>query len=77
MEKCKYCDLKKDDFGDYYGKKLLLGDVYVGGTDLEMSTYISYDEGCNRLVTSIGDDEGDWERADIKINFCPMCGRKL
>ena len=64
---CGYCDIKKY-YDRWNGTKVLSlnEDCY---TDLNM-VYDGKDK--NFRLTAEG--EG---RAEIKINYCPMCGRKL
>ena len=59
---CKYCE------GDLYNKKYLYEDKYGDNT-----AFIN-DE--NEIYVSIREEEYI-DEMKFKINYCPMCGRKL
>ena len=64
---CEYCDIKEYDDRWNKIKTLCLDNGYY--TDLSMF----YD--CkDKKFGIMAEGEG---RAEIKINYCPMCGRKL
>ena len=64
---CEYCDIKK--YNDRWNKIKVLPLNYGMYTDLSMV----YD-GNDKKFGIMAEGEG---RAVIKINYCPMCGRKL
>lgn len=62
MTECKYC--KFTDFDE--------DDIHAYGQDLiDVSVWLENNESTGEVVL-VSDGWGD-----IKINYCPMCGRKL
>lgn len=68
VKKCEYC-------GD--SKVLLSGVRYYRGQEYIVDTVDI--EGCYMSLRKDykQEDDGIVEMCDIKINYCPMCGRKL
>ena len=74
---CIYCDLKRKNNGNYAWRK--------SGENISENFYIEQ-EACLNTETNeefdvceielVYDNYYD-ESASIKINYCPMCGRKL
>lgn len=64
---CEYCDIKKYD--DRWNKIKVLCLDYGDWTNL----YMTYD-GKDKKFGMMAEGEG---RAEIKIKYCPICGRKL
>ena len=65
---CTYCDIK--EYGKRFwvdAKELFLADGWY--TDLRI---IYYNESKEFRLAAVGED-----KAEIKINYCPICGRKL
>lgn len=64
---CEYCDIKK--YNDRWNKIKALPLDYGMYTNLSMF----YDSNDKKFgIMAEGED-----RAKIKINYCPMCGRRL
>ena len=75
---CVYCD-KKKSFEEEANKRLIL-------KDLKNSTSVIVEIDRGKLVTWVDNltyyDKPDWFKSSDcltskKINYCPMCGRKL
>lgn len=79
MKKCEYCD-KEKEFEEQANKGLI-------SKDLKNAVSVSLEIDRGKLVlatenifmyqkTTWGCREG-WDLTSKKINYCPMCGRKL
>ena len=76
MEKCEYCERYEDIVGtDPKPNEPILIKVMTNmlGKDQEISVQYWPDE----LYLYWSNDREDVVLDKIKINFCPMCGRKL
>ena len=70
---CRYCEWPLDENGNLIRTPKY---IYKKGFDLPFS-YETFDIGLHitpddGMYISVG----EWEKA-VKINYCPMCGRKL
>jgi len=67
---CEYCSF---DPGPYYrGKDFNIGDRFIDGSHQNFEVCLLSCESCNLLLV-----DGVHTSLEIKINYCPMCGRKL
>ena len=71
---CKYC--KKD--GYYERNKSLISKTLKNNVDIDLSINVKY----KKLVVSTENlkmkvEEDNWILSTKRINYCPMCGRRL
>lgn len=68
---CKYCNVNSDDY-DWIKKPVNLGDFGEHELDVSLSP------GFEMMILELRPDNCDpiW-RQDIKITYCPFCGRRL
>ena len=71
---CKYCE--KDGF--YNRNKSLISKTLKNNVDIDLSINVKD----KKLVASIENltmrvEDNNWFLPTKKINYCPMCGRKL
>ena len=75
MAKCKFCNNADGDYRNWYGKIMIpLGDTSI---DIDL-----YTDRHNLADVWIADHQlsatgFDGFNTDIKMNYCPVCGRKL
>lgn len=69
--KCPYChnEIEKTHYA-------LVGSNFYTSDDEYMEATVDINSNDKTLVLTIGDFYGD-NSDEIKINYCPMCGRKL
>ena len=76
---CEYCENQKpDEYGRVFNKDfldLMTDDSDIEGDEIMDSWGVPYIEG-NTLTTFYAGTLGDITKK-FKINFCPVCGRKL
>lgn len=68
MNECKYCDLK--NYGTYVFDYKIVLHIQDGAWN---TLYMAYDKNRKEYsIMAVGDGS-----AEIKIDYCPFCGRKL
>ena len=71
---CEYCDKKNPKYLSERELSKYHEEVYLG-----IDCGIDFEEGLLMIeaCTASGYNEPGYEEKNIKINYCPMCGRKL
>lgn len=69
MNRCPYCNNRKDLFGFDYSMSI------DGLVDAYLSTNVRVID--KSLIVSTSSYDEDGVSTGIHINYCPMCGRKL
>ena len=71
LKKCPYCH---DEIGRVH--YALLASNFHTSDDEYMEATVNINSNDKTMLLTIGDYYGD-DTDEIKINYCPMCGRKL
>ena len=68
MNQCKYCD-----FRDWTGQNLEFL-KHIDGSKQNIEAYLASnpEQECKTLIVT-----GEFISIEIKLNYCPICGRKL
>lgn len=84
MNMCKYCKVKTEGLEKGYGDIQILAVESLGrGLKIELELIIGTGGGLLSLMKKAQLDDGEWyllnwpDEPNVKIKYCPFCGRKL